>query len=82
MKLAALVASAALAFAPLSSLANDTLAPLPGGVAKSSIDLQGDDELLALIIAAGGALVIAGIIFIVANDDDGNPVVTTTTTTP
>lgn len=80
MKLAAVVASMALAFAPLTAVANGTQAPLPGGVATSSIDLE-DNTLIAAVIAAGGVLVIGAIVLIIANDDDGNPVITTTTTT-
>ena len=84
MKLAALAASVALAVAPLSALANDTQSqPLPGGVAKSSQDIElGSPTLLAAVLAAGGALVIGTVVVLVANDSDGNPVLTTTTTTP
>ncbi|MEM7060088.1 MAG: hypothetical protein AAF557_21105 [Pseudomonadota bacterium] len=88
MKLLALVASAALAIAPLGAMANDTqvaaasAAPAPGGVAKSSIDVDPiDAELIALIVAAGGVLVIAGVVFAITSDDDGNPAVSTTSAT-
>lgn len=80
MKLAAFAASMALAFAPLSALADDKQAyPLPGGVATSSIDLE-DDDVLAAIVLAGGVLVLGAVVILVAQDDDGSFVVSTSTT--
>lgn len=93
MKLLALIASAALAIAPVGAIANDakvaaadasvtTTAPVPGGVAKSSIDFDPEDsELIAAIILAGGLIVIAGTLLAFALDDDGNATVVTTTST-
>lgn len=88
MKLVSYVAAAAIAFAPMASIAQDNDdqvggAPLAGGVAQGPIIVSGALPIGSTVVIAGVTFVVVavGVAVAVASGDDDNPATTTTTTT-
>ena len=85
MKIAALVAAAALTFAPMSAMAQSQgqqygASPVGGGVAGAVV---GDPALAPTYIAIAAGVVTTGVILcvLICDDDDSRTPTTTTTTT-